>query len=254
MSRAISLALIQLALLASCSDGGLSSSADAGPIPSDGAMDVSVPPPDATDGNPSSVDNVKIIVGAMAFNEPMNDGYMKDIIPSWNTNDLTISSSGSIKVSLVVIFAGSAPTADEYKDVLFWNVVGYYPSTLDTQLVPLSDTLGVLASAPSDRSSSVFSLDGSFSLQTQGPADTGQLAAVAVGFTWVRVYRDTGGIMRYQVFPGTQAAPDPSQEVRWDGGAASGSGSFSYYGPLEDGPSLGRSFDYPSWIRQHITW
>ena len=75
-----------------------------------------------------------------------------------------------------------------------------------------------------------------------------------MGFTWVRVYGDGSGPVQYQVFPGNRVTTDASPDVAWDRPATDSSGPLDYYAPLRDDSSLGGDFDYPGWIRQHVTW
>ena len=150
--------------LVSCGGGG-SAKPDAGSLPSDAvSSDTDTVERDATsDAGPLSTRDVKIILGARAFNEPLNAGYVRDVVPTWHTDDLTISSIGQIAGSMRAAFAGNAPTSDEHRDVLFWNVTGLYlaPPTGDVFRVSLSDVDGVVASASPDPVAVVFRLAGS---------------------------------------------------------------------------------------------
>lgn len=196
--------------------------------------------------------DVRTIVGTMAFNEPMNDGYAKDITPTWSSDGMTISSSGHLTGSITTTFAGAAPAADEHKDVLFWNVVGDYPEEGDAQSIPLSETFGVVSSSTSDDGSAVFALDGAFDPTSRG-AENARLFEIDVGLTWVRVYRKSS-VLQYQVLPGWRQAFESLHQLVWDQTATGLNGPFGYYAPLSDGPALGAAFDYPSWIRAHVIW
>ncbi len=196
--------------------------------------------------------NARTLVGTMAFNEPMNDGYAKDITPTWSSDGMTISSSGHLTGSITTTFVGIAPTADEHKDVLFWSVVGDYPEEGDAQSIALSETVGVVSSSTSDDGSAVFALDGAFDPTIRG-AEGARLFEIDVGLTWVRVYRKSG-VLLYQVLPGWRQAFEPVHQLVWDETATGLNGPFGDYAPLPDGPALGMAFDYPSWIRAHVVW
>jgi hypothetical protein len=191
--------------------------------------------------------------GGGPFNEPTNDGYVDSIRPTWRTDCFVVSSSGHLSGAVTAEFAGNAPTADDHRDALFWIAVGFYPNIdpmLPGEVVkPLSEIAGVVASSPGADSPS-FALDGSFDLSV--PADPGSkpLTAIGIGFTWVRVYRNDDALM-YHVLPAGH--PMQSPPISFDQ-PFNHTGSFLYYAPLADDPSLGSSFDYPAWIRAHATW
>ena len=72
----------------------------------------------------------------------------------------------------------------------------------------------------------------------------------SIGLNWERVYR-TGDAFQYQVLAGD--ARTGGSPLSFDEPASVG-GPFEYLAPIADDPSLGSDFDYPSWIRVHVTW
>jgi hypothetical protein len=223
------------------------SSAGNGQAPQDAGLDRA-----ASDDAPSdvAVRGVEVILGMMAFNEPMNAGYVRDLVPSWRSDGLTFASSGRVTGVVTMTAAGSPPTGDQWRDVLFWNVVGEFSFCGDAVFIPLSPITGVVAST-SAPGTATFTVDAAFDLTVIGP--DGTLAnALAFAVTWVRVYR-TGAALQYQVLPGARSEGDLSS-VSWDRATGPVSGPLSYYTPLSGERALGSDFDYPSWIRTHVTW
>jgi hypothetical protein len=206
----------------------------------------------STDGDAAVGGTIPVIVGSMAFNEPLNDHFSRDFTPTWHSDDLKISSAGLISANVTTIFAGDQTSVQEHRDVLFWNVTGMVASGGDWLQISLSETLGTIPSAVGD-TSVVFTVDGSFQLMPQ-ELGSGMLSKILVGFTWVRAYRAADGGTSYQVFPGDRSAFYTPSPVGWDQ-VASLEGQFEYYGALMDSPSLGGGdFDYPSWITTHVVW
>ena len=197
-----------------------------------------------------------LVGGGGPFNEPKNDGYVDNIRPAWRIDCFLVSSSGHLTALVTAEFAGNAPTADDHRDALFWSVVGYYPNVDPTlqgeHSEPLSEIVGVVASSPPGAESPQFAVSGSFDLSVQGGVGWKPLVGIGIGFTWVRVYRK-GDVLEYHVLPGGHQM-EQLPPLAFDQPVTSFSGSFLYYAPLTDDPSLGSSFDYPSWIRAHVTW
>ena len=192
--------------------------------------------------------------GGGAFYEVTNGSYWPDISPTWSADCLLVSSSGHLTASLTARFAGNAPTADDHRDALFWGVTGFYPpppgdpTLFGEGVATLSEVVGVLASSPPGADAPQFMVSGSFDLSVTVGSRTP--TAIAIGFTWVRVYRN-GDVLQYHVLPG---GPELEHMVSVDQSVSGLSGFFRYYAPLTDAPSLGTSFDYPAWIRAHVTW
>jgi hypothetical protein len=227
-------------------DAGLpEASRDGGP-----PRDAGLPEASRDDAGGVLVRDVGLVLGMMAFNEPMNDGFVHDLVPSWSSDGLTFSGSGHLTGSVTLTAAGPTPAADQWRDVLFWNVNGEFPFGQDSQFLPLSLIVGVIAST-STASTATFSVDGALDLSGQG-AGGGTAHALAFALTWVRVYR-SGADLQYQVLPGWRDAGDGST-LSWDRSTGPVSGPLGYYAPLADSPALGSDFDYPSWVRAHVTW
>ena len=231
---------------------------DAGPSqPSVGRAAPGQPFADGSDAGPSegsadtSFRDVALVLGTMAFNEPMNVGYFSDRTPTWSSDGLLFAPSGRLSGFVTVTAAGPVPNADAWRDVLFWNVVGEFPfGQDDSQILPLSPIAGVAAST-SEAARATFSIQGAFDLSVTGGEGTPPMT-IEFALTWVRVYRSSG-TLQYQVLPGWRDAGDGSL-VQWDRSTGSVSGPLGYYAPLMDSPGLGSDFDYPSWIRAHVSW
>ncbi|HEY7373479.1 MAG TPA: hypothetical protein VIF57_15065 [Polyangia bacterium] len=210
---------------------------------------------ESSDASPrDAASSVRVILAAGgAFNEVTNSGYDGSVSPSWRARCFLVSPSGHISASVATTFAGRAPSADDHRDFLFSAVTGIYaagnPEATGVLLRRLAAISGVASSTRDDPP--VFAVDVAFDPDAPGAVGSGPLDEIDIGFTWVRVYRTASGLA-YQVLPGTSRIAPPS--LAFDQPASVGS-SFDYYPAISDNPSLGGGdFDYPAWIRDHVTW
>lgn len=231
-------------------------------VPRDGGGDAPATPEAASEAAPSQTDGaaeaapslarMRSTVGTMAFNEPMNDGFERDLIPTWSSPGVRASADGRITATIATSFVGPLPDADQRREVLFWNVTGQFPSGQDAESIAMSEVYGVVATSSNDRSAAFF-IDGAFDPTVRSGAGDVPFE-LDVGLTWVRVVKKSG-VLIFQVLPGRRDAFSPDHQLGWDDTPQALDGPFGYYGPLtDDTPGLGTSFDYPAWIRAHVTW
>jgi hypothetical protein len=194
--------------------------------------------------------------GGGAFSEPKGNGHVTNISPTWRADCFLVSSSGHLAASVTATFAGNAPAADDHRDALFWSVTGFYPpppgdpKLFGEGVLLIGEVAGVVASSPPGADAPRFAVSGAFDLSARPALDSRPPSGIAIGFTWVRVYRK-GDLLQYHVFPG---GPQLEQWLSVDQPASGVNGFFRYHAPLTDDPSLGSDFDYPAWIHDHVTW
>jgi hypothetical protein len=220
--------------------------------PGDGGADAPAVP-DAASAEVGGLADLNSLVGTMAFNEPMNDGFDRALVPTGSSPGVFASPDGHITATIATSFVGPLPDADQRREVLFWNVSGQFPFGRDAaQTIAMSATEGVGATSADDRTAT-FTIEGTFDPGVRSASGAGPFE-IDVGLTWVRVVKKSG-VLSFQVIPGWRESFSLEHQVSWDGAPHAADGPFGYYAPLtDDTPGLGASFDYPAWIRAHVTW
>lgn len=212
------------------------------------ASSVVLPPPldDKAD-----LKRTPIALGAMAFNEWFNDGYLPDVPLGWTSSTLLLTSDGHASATIDASFGGPAvPDVVSVRDALFWKVTGtvLLGSFGDSVTEDWSHVSGVWAAGSTPTTAS-FVIEGSFEIPPL--EQRAHLVAAGLELTWVREWTTVSGV-RYQVFAGERPARGPDSIASFDELAATPRAArFMYYQPRPPGSASSGAFNYLRWFATH---